>query len=484
MGRAWFGLVTLTLYASACTSRLPAHASTSSVASEFGTPPAHESVSVPGLRNVQRTLGLLASSTAAHRNHVRVLFYGQSITQSPWSRKVESELRRRFPLADLEVENRALAGFASNLLVKTAESDLYPYSPDLVIFHVYGAHDRYEDLVRRVHERTTSEILLQTDHVLSAGDLTEQTDPAQLSPRPEIWNAFMNNAFLPGLVERYQTALCDVRSAWKRHLTQHAEPPEELLSDGLHLNARGDALMAHYVEQCLQPAPEVGASPAERWVTTLVVGQDLHWQDGKLTLPFEGNRVDAITSFGQGAPSHVRIDGEPPSQQRELYTFARARCPEAGAWPPLFELSSNATPLLETMTLEVTRVAASSHYAFTVHGDRTGPDGEGTSDRRFESNSKRLAIDPEDWNVEYAFKLAAKPIPEHFTIELRVVPHFADTIASRAADSSDSRRSTEHAITIAQGLANTAHVLELSAGGNATPNLRALRIYRPPLGRL
>ncbi len=32
-------------------------------------------------RGIQRTMTLLATSTPQHRNHVRILFYGQSITE-------------------------------------------------------------------------------------------------------------------------------------------------------------------------------------------------------------------------------------------------------------------------------------------------------------------------------------------------------------------------------------------------------------------
>ena len=49
---------------------------------------------------------------------------------------VVEDLRRRFPHANLVVENRALGGFASQMLVKTAETDLYSFQPDLLIFHV------------------------------------------------------------------------------------------------------------------------------------------------------------------------------------------------------------------------------------------------------------------------------------------------------------------------------------------------------------
>ncbi len=111
-----------------------------------------------------RTMRLLATSTPERRNTVRILFYGQSITEQKWSEQVAADLRRRFPHADLVVENRALGGFASQLLVKTAETDLYPFYPDLVVFHVFGAHDKYEDILRRTRERTTAEILQQNDH--------------------------------------------------------------------------------------------------------------------------------------------------------------------------------------------------------------------------------------------------------------------------------------------------------------------------------
>ena len=131
-------------------------------------------------RNIQRTMRLLAESTPEKRNTVRVLFYGQSITEQGWWNIVADDLRTRFPNANLVIENRALAGFASQMLVRTAETDLYLFQPDLLIFHVYGAHDKYEDIIRRTRERTCAEILIQTDHVTKSADLTEETDPAKV----------------------------------------------------------------------------------------------------------------------------------------------------------------------------------------------------------------------------------------------------------------------------------------------------------------
>jgi RNA:NAD 2'-phosphotransferase (TPT1/KptA family) len=60
-------------------------------------------------------------------------FYGQSITEQGWWKIVSEDLKTRFPNANLIIENRAIGGHSSQLLVKTAEADLYPFQPDLVI---------------------------------------------------------------------------------------------------------------------------------------------------------------------------------------------------------------------------------------------------------------------------------------------------------------------------------------------------------------
>lgn len=50
---------------------------------------------------VQRTMHLLSSSTPEQRDTVRLLFYGQSITEQGWWRTVVDDLRQRFPHAHL-----------------------------------------------------------------------------------------------------------------------------------------------------------------------------------------------------------------------------------------------------------------------------------------------------------------------------------------------------------------------------------------------
>lgn len=391
-------------------------------------------------RNVQRTMRLLATSTPEHRNTVRILFYGQSITEQKWAQFVADDLRARFPNANLVIENRALAGFASQMLVKTAETDLYPFQPDLLIFHVYGAHDKYEDIIRRTRERTTAEILLQNDHVTKTEDFTEETDPAKLwPPNGKYWNAFMNHRWLPMVSKKYGAELCDQRALWKQYLKANNLEPKQLLRDTVHLNAHGEFLMAECVKAYLRWDPKLDPSPAEQWVKTL--------EAGKQPIEVEGNRVEV-----SGA-AIARIDGRKPSEIPELYGFTRTKANPGGKWPPIAPVGSQKPLLLEDWTMDVTKTGEKS-FEFTVSGSKTGPDGSGKSDQRFVSNSGRVVIETDAWNVAYALSLTGvKTVPDRFTVTWSVVPYFTDDSV--------------------HGLPSTKHTLELT--GNAT-----VRVYCPP----
>ncbi len=430
--------------------------------------------------NLQRTLRLLATSTPEHRNTVRVLFYGQSITEQKWAKLVEDDLRRRFPHANLIVENRALGGFASQLLVKTAETDLYPFQPDMLIFHVYGAHNTYEDIIRRTRERTTAEILIQTDHVTKPADFTEETDPAKLPPAGKHWDAFMNHNWLPSLAKKYAAELCDQRALWKAYLKENHLEPKALLSDSVHLNAHGEWLMAECVQAYLRYDSRLGPSPAEDWVKTYEVGKDLRWAGGKLRLDFEGNRVEVVCKPGTAPPAALRIDGRKPSEFPELYGFTRAVTKPPGKWPvkwPVIAPIGSEKPLLvEDWTLAVKRQDATNDklLSFTLTGSMTGYDGEGHSEARFVSKSGRVVIETKDWNVTYALSLnGINPVPDTFDVKWKVEPRFVDEFIPPGV----ANAATETLVTIASGLSNGKHTLEIS-GSNATP-IVAIRVYRP-----
>ena len=133
--------------------------------------------------------------------------------------------------------------------------------------------------------------------------------------------------------------------------------------------------------------------------------------------------------------------------------------------------------LIEDWTLEVKRAdsANEKRFTFTLHGSKTGADGEGRSDQKFISKSGRIVIAPEDWNSDDALALAGiKPVPEHFTVKWSVVPWFVDEFISPGIK--DPVIGTT--VTLAQGLANTKHALEIDGGAET---IAALRVYRPAL---
>jgi hypothetical protein len=372
---------------------------------------------------------------------------------------------------------RSLGGFSSQFLVKTAETDLYPFEPDLLVFHVYGAHDKYEDILRRVRERTTAEILQQTDHATKPEDFTEETDPARLPPKGTYWNAFMNHNWLPALSRKYGTELCDQRKLWKDYLAANKLEPKVLLKDNVHLNAHGEFLMAECVKAYLRHDPALGPSPAEGWVKTYPVGTDLKWADGKLRLEFDGTRVEAICKPGTAPPAAVTIDGKKPSDFPGTFALTRAIAKPGGKWPVVAGFGWEKPPVVEDWTMEVKADPADDKlFTFAVAGSVTGPDGAGPSDKRFVSNSGRAAINPEHWQVAYALGLAGvKPVPAAFTVRWKVVSHAADQFVSPGVNDP----ATETTVTLARGLPPGKHVLEIS--GSADTPIAAIRVHRPPL---
>lgn len=430
-------------------------------------------------QNIQRTMTLLATSTPQHRNTVKVLFYGQSITEGSWWKAVADDLRRRFPNANLIIENRALGGFSSQLLVRTAESDLYSFYPDLMIFHVYGAHDDYERIIERTRERTTAEVLIQTDHANKDENLSEETDPAKIRMEGAMWDSFMNYVQLPSVARKYNTGIEDQRDIWKQYLRDNNLHAPQLLQDGVHPNAWGNYLMAELAKAYLVRRPEVKLDPMNTdTVRTLVVGKDVRVAGGRLSVPFEGNRVDVIVKPGSkagGAPATVRIDGSRPSEMGEAYTFTRALSTPGGKWPVILKLGWQKPPLVEDWTMQVKKDPADDkRFTFSLSGSKTGPDGEGSSDQPFVSRSGRITIDPRDWNVEYSLALPGiKPVPDTFTVKWSAVLQGVDEFATPTATDP----AIETTVTLAQGFSNGRHTLEIS--GPASTSIQAIRVYKP-----
>ncbi len=462
---------------------LPLYALSGDGAAPYPEPKKLEFNGEAGL-GIQRLMKRIEASTPQHQNTVRVLFYGQSITEQKWASMVSDGLRQKYPNVHFIIENRAIGGFASDLLVLTSEADLYPYYPDLLIFYDYGRHDRYEDMIRRTRERTTAEIILQTDHLNSADNLTEETDPAKISMQQ--WSSWFPNVWIPSLANKYHVGMVQQRALWKDYCEQNHLDPRNLTVDGTHLNDQGNFLMARLVGAYFVRRSQYDDPVTENEVRDYLTPKDVTWQGNNLVFPFVGNKIDIIAEPGAVGTADVLIDGRKPSTFAELYQPTRVSGFPGIGWPIIRRVDHVAPQVVEDWTATATDFSPDGkHFKFTVQGSITGPDGEGNSDERFVSKSGRVVLEPNYWNMSYSFALMQGPwakdknkpafvTPKEIVATWKVLPFFADSYTSPAIPDP----SVETPVTLAQGLSNGPHELQLI--GRAGPlKFRAIRVYHP-----
>lgn len=347
---------------------------------------------------IGRTMGLLKAGRPA-----RILFYGQSITEQGWTRLVEADLRKRFPKATLVVENRAIGGFSADKLMRTARADVLAARPDLVIFHDYGGEPDYARLVGWIRARTPAEVLLQTDHPTWAPD---PSLPNAKPPGGEAWHD-AHAGWIAELAGKLGGGSVDVRSLWRAELATAKALPDAYLSDGVHLNDRGDALMARLVGAALVPGGRPGTTEPTTG-TSFATTED----------------VVRVEARGRG---RVMIDGVPPSSMPELWVHGRST--GAGRIPLLKRAGFRTLPVAETWTITMTSVEdGAKRFGFSLTGSVTGADGEGFSDAPFVSKSGRVEIEPRDWEGTYVDwirrEMEKKPIGlavgDRFTFQTRL----------------------------------------------------------------
>ncbi|MGB5961789.1 MAG: SGNH/GDSL hydrolase family protein [Coleofasciculaceae cyanobacterium] len=420
---------------------------------------------------------LLTTSTPEHHNKVKILFYGQSITKQKWWLDVANDLKKRFPNADLVIENRALGGFDASRLIRPAEHDLYPFYPDLTIFHVYGGDQDYEAIIANIRRRTTSEIAFHSDHITWLPTGTEADTFDEL--KTYEWHNYHSFHWLARIAEKYECELMEIRRPWRQYLKDYNLQPKALLSDNIHLNDQGNFLLASLIKPHLKYNPKFSTDLWKNLVYNYQVGTDIQWQDGKLVLEFEGNRIDAIAanSSSKSASAKILIDGKKPSEYPELYTITRPSNAVGVDWPAIIQVSSEKLLLIEDWTAKITEINQdSSQFKFEVVGSKTGRDGSGTSDNKFVSNSGRVVIEPQNWWLKNSQELSGKSTPKGFEIKWQVKPMFVDNYIAPIENSA-----FESSTILAQNLTNSKHKLEIIADKNGIIPIQTLRVYKPPL---
>ena len=424
-------------------------------------------VQVPGA-HIQRTMSLLASSTAERRNRVRILFYGQSITGQDWWKEVADDLRARYPHADLDIQNRAIGGFAAPSLLHTAEYDLYPFYPDLLIFHVYagGRLDLLEAIVRRTRQRTAAEILLWTHHWI--GRASDQAESARIR----------------AIAVRYDCGLVDVMPKWQAALLERRIVYKDLLEDGIHLNEDGRALLASMLKPFLVRAPGQATPQSRDLSRDLPVDGPAvkRLADGRLEVTFTGNRIDAIASpAADDSPmAVVTVDGKPPAQFEGAFALTRPSHAPHVWFPAVVSIGHRAPLIPETWTIRFFDCSRNgTTFRYSVSGSVTGPDGEGSRGATFVSNSGRVVLDAAtNWGqMASSLRQLKKEMPDPFEASWEVVPLFAEKLQFAPLED----RAKERTTTLVQGIPNGPHTVCLTPLGGVPLHLAGFRIYRPPI---
>jgi hypothetical protein len=273
----------------------------------------------------------------------------------------------------------------------------------------------------------------------------------------------------------------DIRTPWRRYLDAHSLQAKALLRDGVHLNDWGNYLLAELIKQRLIHRPDLPPADSDRMVRTYRIGEEIAWEAGRLILEFTGNRLDAISSRRPGdhaGKARVLIDGRKPSEFPDLYAFPRSSYSIGVDWPNIMRMGCVAEErVAEDWTVRLLEVSDDhERLVFSVEGSVTGPDGGGVSTEKFVSESGRLAIEPGDWHVARSFRFTKEPVPVGYEITFSVVPMHTDTYAAPPVEDT----ALEYPTTLALGLENGKHRLELIADGEEPP-IAALRVYEPPM---
>ncbi len=418
---------------------------------------------------ISRTMTALATSTPEKKNPVRILFYGQSITQQPWTNAINGRLKKEYPNADLTIENLAIGGFTAERLMKTAPYDIDPFYPDLVIFHVYskesneGEQGEIESIIYNIRKNTTSEIVIATHHISHVGNKWVQ-------------NLHDNSCkIIRELAEKYDCELVDVREEWKQYIADNNMDPKLLLADMVHLNSKGCNLMEALVWRHLRYNKDFPVPHAD-WIKNIPVQQN---KDGSVKVNFTGNRVDLVAGpTDKPGTAKILIDGKTPSANPLAYSFTRPGKAYEAWWPAVLTVSSQKPLLVEDWTLKITEISDDAkNFKFEVSGSKTGPDGSGSNEAKFISKSERVVIDPKDFTITSSQKYTNKKCPVGFEIKLSVAPMFLDVYtAPKKVDPAKPVRTT-----LVKLIENGPHTLEIIPNGDGDVPVKEITAYQPAL---
>ena len=449
-----------------------------------------EATSAADEQKIARTLEIIRTSTPTNHKVLKVLFYGQSITRAGWHNAVVAHWHEKYPNTVFVVQNRALGGFASQVLVRTTEQDIAAFYPDLIIFHVYGDHRAYERILRMFRSLTAADVILQTDH----GEVLPDPPCAeglQLSWHPNpgcagflwvhqrLWHDEMSYHKIPAFGNKYGMAVEPQHIWWRDYLLQHQLDPQSLImSDGLHPNEKGNQLIAEFFNKFFDDLVEHWNGQTERNVITIpvdAVGQS----KGTETVQFNGSRLELLSSQPLAAWPLVKIDGGSPEEIDGCYHVTRASpLISVSDWPAVRRITLSHDHTAEDWTATITNISPDQKLVdFTVRASATGEEGRGSSSATFVSRSGHLRIEGDDWMFGRGYEL--KRVPLQVPAEVHWSVEYACGGKPELTDRGNG--AMEYRYVLGTGLSNGKHAVELSSPPNDLKDAVEFRAYKPAL---
>ena len=419
-----------------------------------------------------RTINLLNGTSHENANKVKILVYGQSISEQQWWLRVKKYVEDKYPDADILMENKAIGGFAAQILYKTVEMDVSSFYPDLVLLHIYGDNRYYDSVLYTIRSRTAAEVAIMTDHYTGEN----------------AWSDTMSYHLLPALAEKYKCDLVNIRDSWRKYLTDNSIEPSRLLRDGVHLNEYGNLIMAELVKPLFTFRPGYSPDPFGL-CSTFTKGKDLKFRGKNLVLPFYGNRAEVIVDkevLHSVDSVKVLVDDQAPSSFPGSYFMSRPFNNTGKEWPwelpVMIHISHSAPWINEEWICTFTHAEPPyTDFSFSIVGSVTGNDGEGRSIMDFQSRSGRIIIrggdagEGGDWHLHRSYTVLKTIVNTGDAVKLKTYhigmdyfPTHIITVNQRA----------DYPV-LFQGIPNSEHILKLVRTGNRVPPIKAIRIYKP-----
>ena len=424
---------------------------------------------------IQRTMKAMEESTSENPARINVLFYGQSIVALDWTKFVEQELRRRYPTVKFNFVKKAIGGFESPILRRTAETDVYPEYPDLVFFHDYGPLKFYEEMVAKTKTRTTADVILWSSHVKVGQEPKEM-----LKIRDERTRG------IEAIAKKWGCMYVDLNRKWCEYLIDTDTPVKGMLRDVIHLNDKAFALYAKFILDDIVRIPGLSGDSKDSGTISEIALDDpsvKRLPDGGYEVSFDGNRLVAV-SDGTGEASdkvEIFLDGHPVADDAGEFFSTRVTC-----WPmwmpAICHVDLGDKPVTEDWVLtfiEGTRPDGQVlHYK--VRGSKTGEDGEGWSTNDFTSVSGRIKIAKRDWRMPWCIKTKNDQLKGAGKPALEVLPGKELRWAVKPTyDWPYPKKDAGERIVLAQGCVNGSHILRIVPKPDAGLGIAKFIVHKP-----